>query len=298
MGKKIVITATFREFNGNTNDKIQRLFLESVKNQTYQDYLLAVTLFKEKNVTTVLVKEEIPHVVFQGDAKEHRYSLTQVLLNGIKVAKENKDSILLWTTCDVIFGPDFFEKIVAKIKSQTCGTSYPHLIYNSLNDYKDNKNGHLLWGGIDTIFFSSDTFTEPRVGETIKKYPNEGWGHGDYFLVALGRAFYKNMINIRAYSKIKKVSNDRKISEETTLYLYGSDKINSIIFRQFLRDFHINDKKSIKSLNSTIFFLSYKFDSIKDIWINISVYVITLVVYPIKRTIYKIKVALKILLKL
>ena len=182
MNKKIIITATFRDFNGNSNDKIQRLFLKSIKNQTNQNYLLAVTLFGEKNVTNVLTEEKIPFITFQGDAGEHRYSLTQVLLNGIKAAKENKDSIILWTTCDVIFDPDFFEKIVAKTKSRTCGTSYPHLTYPSVDDYKGKRNGHLLWYGIDSIFYSSDVFTEPAAEEALKKYPSEGWGHGDFFL--------------------------------------------------------------------------------------------------------------------
>ena len=298
MNKKIIITATFRDFNGNSNDKIQRLFLKSIKNQTNQNYLLAVTLFGEKNVTNVLTEEKIPFITFQGDAGEHRYSLTQVLLNGIKAAKENKDSIILWTTCDVIFDPDFFEKIVAKTKSRTCGTSYPHLTYPSVDDYKGKRNGHLLWYGIDSIFYSSDVFTEPAAEEALKKYPSEGWGHGDFFFTAFGLAFYENVINIRNYSKIQKIENDRNTAGETGTY-FDADTKNTLVFRQFVKDYHIGNESGI-SINSTIFFLSYKFDSIKEIWINISVYILVLT-YPIKRSIgisiHMMKLALKKLIK-
>lgn len=292
MDKKIVIAATFRDFNGNANDQIQRLFLKSIRNQTHQNYLLAVTTFREKNVARALSEEGVSHVIFQGDAGEHRYSLTQVMLNGIKVSKEYKDSIMLWTTSDVVFDPHFFENIAARTGSQTCGTSYPHTMYDSVEDYAKRKSSGLLWYGIDSIFYSSDVFEQPMAEESLRKYPNEGWGHGDYFFVAFGNAFYKNLINIRRYSKINRITNDRKAANETTNYFADTDTDNLRMYRRFINDFNLKTKWS----NSMATFLSFKFDSIKDIWIKAYVYAFTLT-YPIKRAfgiaIHNVKVMIK-----
>lgn len=48
--KKIVVTTTFRSFEGNKNDKMQQMFLESLKRQTYQNFVFAVTIFREQNI--------------------------------------------------------------------------------------------------------------------------------------------------------------------------------------------------------------------------------------------------------
>ena len=36
--KKILIATTFRNFNGSENDKIQRMFLNSLVNQSYKNF--------------------------------------------------------------------------------------------------------------------------------------------------------------------------------------------------------------------------------------------------------------------
>ena len=45
--KRIIIATTFRDFIGNDNDKIQFAFLDSIKSQSYTNYELVVTKFKE-----------------------------------------------------------------------------------------------------------------------------------------------------------------------------------------------------------------------------------------------------------
>ncbi len=49
-GREIIICVTFREFDGSTNDLIQRRFLDSLSQQTYRNFRLVVTNFREKNV--------------------------------------------------------------------------------------------------------------------------------------------------------------------------------------------------------------------------------------------------------
>ena len=56
--KKILVCVTFREFNGDENDRIQRLFLESIKEQTYKNYKIIATVYREKNVE--LLKSLVP----------------------------------------------------------------------------------------------------------------------------------------------------------------------------------------------------------------------------------------------
>ena len=48
--KKIVVTTTFRSFMGDKNDRLQRSFLRSLKKQTYQNFILVVTIYREKNI--------------------------------------------------------------------------------------------------------------------------------------------------------------------------------------------------------------------------------------------------------
>lgn len=43
--KKIVLTTTFRSFEGNKNDRLQQMFLKSLSRQTYQNFILVVTIF-------------------------------------------------------------------------------------------------------------------------------------------------------------------------------------------------------------------------------------------------------------
>src|SRR5262245_3842408 len=106
--RKIVIATTFRDFVGNDNDRVQMLFLESLKNQTYKNWELAVTVFNEKNVEATLRKEEIPFTLHNSPPDgSYRYSHTDVLLNAIKSQPSNEETILLWTTADVIYEPSF-----------------------------------------------------------------------------------------------------------------------------------------------------------------------------------------------
>ena len=185
--RKIIICTTFREFNGNSNDKIQRLFLESIKEQTYKNFILSVTTFGEKNVEKVLVQEEIPHIIFKGDAGEYRFSLTQVLQNAISLIINSDSHIILWTTCDVIFEKDFFENIINEFKPGYCGTSLPHSVYTNHDNYINNNNPWKLWWGLDLIFFDSDILASVKVNNIIDNYPNNGWGYFEFFLSGVGK---------------------------------------------------------------------------------------------------------------
>ena len=107
MTRRLVVCTTFRSFNGSPNDRIQREFLRAVAAQTYPDWELAVTIFGETGVEDALRTAEVPFTVFEGSPGDYRFSLTEVLSNGVAHADStgHGSSIVLWTTCDVVFPP-------------------------------------------------------------------------------------------------------------------------------------------------------------------------------------------------
>lgn len=195
MAKKIIICTTFREFNGNDNDQIQRLFLKSVKEQTHQDYIMVVTIFREKGVPEALKEAGIKHTITYGDAGTGKFVLSQVFKNATDAARQDPDSIVLWTTADTIYDPDYFAYL-ANIKDENfAGTSYPHVGYVGMDDFHNRNNKKYIWYGIDMLFFSSSSFLDERLQKAIDDYPNADWGYFEFLLVAWGMVFAKKTIN-------------------------------------------------------------------------------------------------------
>jgi hypothetical protein len=213
-GRRIIVCTTFREFNGNSNDRIQRLFLAGLKKQTYQNYLLVPTIFNEKNVEAVLKEENMPYKAFYGDAGKYRYSQSQVVQNAISLIDKPGSYILIWTCGDDILESDFFEKVMASMTPFSCCTALPHICYRSIEDYEQKKVCGYIYGGIDLICFDGDIFLNPEVGQVLKDYPNRGQNMIEYFLSGIGRVFGKAMYNIWPV-KIQRIDNDRKVNNET-----------------------------------------------------------------------------------
>jgi len=230
-GPTIIVCTTFRDFKGTDNDKIQLLFLEYLKRQTYKNWIIAVTLFGEKNVLPTLVREGIPHVARDGDARTDRYSNTEVWMSGIELSKQYPNHILLWTTCDVMLDEDFFEQVVRHTTPGTCGTTYPNIAYRSVGEQKSGTGGRYYWEGGDLFFFSSDVFQNTEVLRTIKEYRNDGWGATEFYLQALGLIFCKNRINLWP-AKLSKVDNDRALTDETRAFLSATNDRNAAILRE------------------------------------------------------------------
>jgi len=226
----IIVATTFRDFKGTDNDKIQLIFLEALKRQTYTNWIMAVTLFGETNVVPTLEREGIPYVARDGEPRGHRYSNTEVWVSGIELGKKYPNHIIVWSTCDIVPDPDFFAEIARQIKPSTCGLSYPHINYHSVDDLTAEKNGRYYWEGGDLFFFSSDVFQNPKVLETLETYRNDGWGATEYYLQALGIIFCENRINIWPH-KIAKVENDRELTNESREFLASTNNVNGAIVR-------------------------------------------------------------------
>jgi hypothetical protein len=236
-GRRVLVCTTFREFNGNANDAIQRLFLRSLRAQTYQDYTLIVTTFGERNIEKALLEEGISsYEIHAGEAGKYRFSSTQVVQNAVAAVKGPGTAVIVWTTCDDIFDPRFFEEALATLTPRAACTSLPHIMYRTMADYDADRPYLKCWGGIDTICFDADVFLQPEVQEALRRYPNKGWGYFEYFLSGIGRVFCENMYNI-APPLIDRIDNDRKANNETRAYFNLVTSHNKGTYEAFARDY-------------------------------------------------------------
>lgn len=136
--REILIAVTFREFNGDVNSKIQDLFLDSIKKQTYQKFRLVVTNFRETTVKKRIDKSGIPYEWHQSNTPDIWHSFTEVFGNTFKHLEKDKN-ILLYTNADNIFETNFFEEIIKHFEPYSAGTSYPHRYFFNIEDFRKGK---------------------------------------------------------------------------------------------------------------------------------------------------------------
>jgi hypothetical protein len=239
----VFIGTTFREFDGGENSKIQELFLDSIVNQDYQNIVLIITIFNEKTIETFIKNNysQIKVIFVKSSLTDCRFSLTEVLLNTIKYAKNDKKSIIGWTTCDVIFQENFFSTVIKNFTSGFVCISHPQIRFDNVNNFLTNiKNKVTPKDGIDTVLFDSSVLINNS--SIINKFYFRDWGIFEHFLVAIGDIFGNKMINIYNYSKISKISNDRKTNNETNEYLSNSWNKNKLIMDKFLVEVNLKNK--------------------------------------------------------
>ncbi|MEI8327965.1 MAG: hypothetical protein WCG02_02405 [Candidatus Taylorbacteria bacterium] len=259
-GRKILVCTAFREFNGDVNDKIQRMFLSGLRNQTYQNYVLVPTIFGQKNVELALIEEEIPYKAFFGDAGKYRYSLSQAVENAITMIDKPESYILIWTCCDDLLENTFFEKVMSALTPLSSCTSMPHISYRSITDYENKAMSGYMYGGIDLICFDGDVFLNDDVKTALRDYPNMGWGMTEYFFSAIGRAFCKNMYNIWP-AKIERFDNDRKASKETHSYFALCIENNRKMYTAFTKKYNLTGDvyRSVLSYKTPLKHMKVKF---------------------------------------
>jgi hypothetical protein len=236
--KKIYVSTTFREFDGSANDGIQRHFLASLKSQTYKNWQLAATVFHEKTVQDT-VRSIIPDaVLLKTDAHGYKFSLTDVLLNTIAVAGNDEKSVIIWTTCDVIFENNFFENIIRNYSSTFSGTSHPHRYYQTLEQLKNRSDTFIynIGFGIDTVFFSTKILSSENVKNILNKYRFINWGYFEQFLVGIALKYSDKRINLCKKSFIIKIVNDRDANNETKEYFNECTLLNRPVLKEFFKN--------------------------------------------------------------
>lgn len=235
---KIVLATTFRDFKGTENDRIQYLFLENLKRQTFQNFTLAVTTFGEKNVERV-VKENLGGQAFVRAVNlpaEYRFSLTDVVLTGMEAAIASiEPCIIIWCTCDVMLKEDFFQILIDHYRPGISGIVHPNVTYQSVGDMEVGK-GELesLNEGIDLLFFDSPVLEAAR--KDIEAYRFFDWGVFEWFLALVAVRYAKERINLLGATKIGKITNNRKLTNESLLYFARCSKMNSKVLRKYVSD--------------------------------------------------------------
>lgn len=246
---KIIICTTFREFKGTENDKIQYMFLDNIKHQTYQNFQLVTTTFGEKKVKEIVDSYfgEKSTVFDVQLPKEYRFSLTDVVLNGIKVAEDcPEESIIIWCTCDVQFEPNFFEIIAQNYEVGISGIIHPNIIYNSVDDLISKKGYYGSLGrGIDLLFYDSKVLIKAK--QDIINYRFYDWGVFEYFMVALALKYSSSRINLFCISPIHKIENNRKLTNETENYFRRCINMNGPVFLNYWNE-NFTHKESIDDL--------------------------------------------------
>ena len=259
-GRKIIICTTFREFNGNSNDEIQRLFLRSLRNQTYQNFIVAPTIFTEKNTESVLEAENIPFKAFYSNAGKYRYSHSKVVENAITLIDKPNSYILIWTCSDDLFERDFLEKIVASMTPLSCCTSLPHIGYRNVDEYLHKKVFNYTYGGIDLICFDGDIFLNQEARKVIRDFPNLGQNMIEYFLSGVGRVFSKRMFNMWPI-KIERINNDRKANNETREFITMCTTRNQLTYESFKTKYKLKGDvyRSVLSFKTPIRYFKVRF---------------------------------------
>ena len=237
----IYVCVSFREFNGDENSKIQDQFLNSLSKQSYKNWVISVTQFNEKTVLKKVHSLNIPHSTFESPAVDFRYSHSESLLNTISQLPPTP-SIVLWTTGDVVFEPNFFQTIVDTYRPRAWGTSHPHKIYTSIDDYFNNASHTIDPNlGIDTIFFDGEVARQKKFANIVRSYPNTNWGYFEFFLTQLGNAFHATKINLYQKSVISKIQNVREHTTEYPLFFTESMNKNLKTYQRFIKKYRLEN---------------------------------------------------------
>ena len=228
--KHIVIATTFRDFNGSENDHIQHRFLNSLAKQTFRNFTLAVTIFREQKVENVINNCSFDLVIFKDQiANNKKFCLTNVFANGMRLSLDRNSDALIWTTCDVILRDDFLEIFTSLLRPESLLTSHPHII-------EGQNRQPSIDSGFDIVGFGSKTFQNSEFQSAIHKYIFYDWGLFEHFLVAIGKHYCCKAINLYNKSPILKVENDREPGGETVIWLENCWNLNKKTFDLFLQE--------------------------------------------------------------
>lgn len=101
---QIVISTTFRDFDGSHNDNMQLNFLLSLKRQTFQDFVLVATVFQEKKVDKVVRRllGDKAVIVYDHGSEKYHFSLSKTFMNGVDYGLRNHVCILVDCSSDII----------------------------------------------------------------------------------------------------------------------------------------------------------------------------------------------------
>lgn len=243
---RIVISTTFRDFDGSRNDCMQLKFLHSLKRQTFRDFILVVTVFQEKKVDKVVKKILFDKAVFIYDCGngKYKFSLSKTFMNGVDYGLRNQASILIDCSSDIVLEKNFLEMVSRRIGSYTAGISHPNVFAERDSDGKRKYMYGRLNRGIDIRFYSLDLFKDRHVHGIMDRFPSYDYGAGiERILCGIAVKYAKRRVNIFMESKVLKEENSRedRIGIETEFMREGAIR-NIPITERFMRSEQISEK--------------------------------------------------------
>lgn len=220
--KQILVVCTFREFNGDINANTQEVFLQSLKNQTYQNYKLIVTNFREKLVKSKLEEMQIPFEFCQSPT-DIRSSWGEVVANAIPYLEPHQH-IVMWTNADVIYEPNYFEEVIKNFEPGIGGTSYMAHHCESLEDYRKGhvidpyyrKRIHSFYSYDPNIFIpeslyiDGDLLLDPKNQKLFKDHLISGHAPGIVVILMFG-FMAKKLINLIQKSKLYTITSIKPV---------------------------------------------------------------------------------------
>ncbi len=236
---QIIVSTTFRDFDGSPNDKMQINFLRSLKSQTFQDFILVVTVFGEKNVARVVKKilEDKAVIVYDHVCGKYRYSLSRTFMNGVDYGLENHAGILMDCSSDVILQKNFLETVRKRSGMLTAGISHPNVFREKMSDGKKKYFYGRLNQGIDVRFYSLDLFQNIHVHQILNRFPSYDYGASiEIVLCGIAIKYAAKRSNIFMESKVLKEENAREPQAGTVAE--GNNR-NVPTSMRFIRSEHI-----------------------------------------------------------
>lgn len=243
---RIVVSTTFRDFDGSLNDRMQIKFLYSLKRQSFQDFVLVVTIFHEKKVEKVARKILGDKVVIINDigGKNYKFSLSKTFMNGVDYGLENHAQILVDCSSDIVLQENFLETVIKRTGKLTAGISHPNIFREIKKGGKTNYSYGRLNMGIDIRFYSLDLFQNSHIYNILNRYPSYDYGAGiERILCGMAIKYAKERCNIFMESKVLKEENSRERPDGTeTEFIQEGVKRNVPVTERFIRSEKIPQK--------------------------------------------------------
>lgn len=243
---QIIVSTTFRDFDGSSNDIMQKRFLYSLRRQTFQDFMLVVTIFEEKYVGEIAkaILGDRVSLVYDCGNKDYKFSLSKTFMNGVDYGLENHADILVDCSSDIILQSNFLEVVHKRIKTHTAGISHPNIFREKRQDGRVRYAYGSISRGIDVRFYALDLFQDRHVYEICNRFPSYDYGAGiETILCGIAIKYAHKRCNIFMESKVIKEENIRKgrIGSPTRFMREGA-KRNIPRVKQFMQSEKLEDK--------------------------------------------------------
>jgi len=234
--RKIIVAATLREFKNDIHHEAQVAFINSIKNQTYQNYLLIITSFFEKELDAKLKELNVKYKIIQSkilpelNFSKSKFSLWEVVNNAFPFI-ERDNTIVVSTLSDIIFENNFFENLVINYSKGFSGTSWPQINYKNYNDYQHKKKYDIslaknikseledsLYKTISDVYFFDANLMLDNKNKFIW---NKAKMHGIFDGIVQMHLFCfynNNRINIYFKSKIHNITNYKNLKPKKVIY--------------------------------------------------------------------------------